>query len=46
MSFAVSDTSIVDTSIRKVGLGNALLSFLFATGVIAVTVDLVTDLGQ
>ena len=46
MSFAVSDTSVVDTSIRKVGLGHALLSYLFGTVVIAVAVNLVTNLGQ
>jgi uncharacterized membrane protein len=46
MSFAVPDTQIVDTSIRKVGLGHALLSYLFGTVVIAVAVNLVTNLGQ
>ena len=46
MSFAVPDTQIVDTSIRRVGLGHALLSFLFGTVVIAVAVNLVTNLGQ
>jgi uncharacterized membrane protein len=46
MSFAVPDTQIVDTSIRKVGLGPALLSYLFGTVVIAVAVNLVTNLGQ
>jgi uncharacterized membrane protein len=46
MSFAVPDTQIVDTSIRKVGLGHALLSYVFGTVVIAVAVNLVTNLGQ
>src|SRR3954470_17927384 len=46
MAFAVPDTQIVDTSIRKVGLGHALLSYLFGTIVIAVAVNLVTNLGQ
>lgn len=46
MSFAVPDTQIQDTSIRKVGLGHALLSYLFGTVVIAVAVNLVTNLGQ
>ncbi|CCH87446.1 conserved membrane protein of unknown function [Modestobacter italicus] len=46
MSFAVPDTQLVDTSIRKVALGHALLSFLFGTVVIAVAVNLVTNLGQ
>jgi uncharacterized membrane protein len=46
MSFAVPDTQIADTSIRKVALGHALLSYLFGTVVIAVAVNLVTNLGQ
>jgi uncharacterized membrane protein len=46
MSFAVPDTQLADTSIRKVGLGHALLSYLFGTIVIAVAVNLVTNLGQ
>jgi uncharacterized membrane protein len=46
MSFAVSDIQLADTSIRKVALGHALLSFLFGTIVIAVAVNLVTNLGQ
>ncbi|VTR78804.1 DUF1345 domain-containing protein [Cellulomonas hominis] len=46
MSFAVPDTQIETTPIRKVGLGHALLSYLFGTVVIAVAVNLVTNLGQ
>jgi uncharacterized membrane protein len=46
MSFAVPDTDLVDRSIRKVALGHALLSYLFGTVVIAVAVNLVTNLGQ
>ena len=46
MSFAVPDTEVVDRSIRKVALGHALLSYLFGTVVIAVAVNLVTNLGQ
>jgi uncharacterized membrane protein len=46
MSFAVSDIQVADTSIRKVALGHALLSYLFGTIVIAVAVNLVTNLGQ
>ncbi|MCU7730817.1 DUF1345 domain-containing protein [Actinoplanes sp. KI2] len=46
MSFAISDTQVVDTSIRKVALGHAVLSFLFGTVVIAVAVNVVTNLGQ
>src|SRR4029450_10000644 len=44
MSFAVPDTQLAQTSIRKVALGHALLSFLFGTIVIAVAVNLVTNL--
>jgi uncharacterized membrane protein len=46
MSFAVPETPLVDTGIRKVGLGHALLSYVFGTVVIAVAVNLVTNLGQ
>jgi uncharacterized membrane protein len=46
MSFAAPDTQLTDTSIRKVALGHALLSYLFGTVVIAVAVNLVTNLGQ
>jgi uncharacterized membrane protein len=46
MSFAIADTQVADTSIRKVALGHALLSYLFGTVVIAVAVNLVTNLGQ
>ncbi|WP_217651128.1 DUF1345 domain-containing protein [Geodermatophilus nigrescens] len=46
MSFAMPDTQVKDTSIRKVALGHALLSYLFGTVVIAVAVNLVTNLGQ
>jgi uncharacterized membrane protein len=46
MSFAVSDIQVADPSIRKVALGHALLSYLFGTIVIAVAVNLVTNLGQ
>jgi uncharacterized membrane protein len=46
MSFAVPDTALVDTQIRKAGLGHALLSYLFGTVVIAVAVNLITNLGQ
>ena len=45
MSFAVPETPLVDTQIRKIGLGHALLSYLFGTVVIAVAVNLVPNLG-
>jgi len=46
MSFAVSETEPVSTRMRKVALGHALFSYLFGTGVLAVAINLVTNLGQ
>jgi uncharacterized membrane protein len=46
MSFAVSETEPDSTAIRKVALGHALLSYAFGTGVLAVAINLVTNLGQ
>lgn len=46
MSFGVPDIALQDRQIRKVCLGHALMSFLFGTFVIAVAVNIVTNLGQ
>ncbi|MDH2415597.1 DUF1345 domain-containing protein [Nocardioides sp. CER19] len=46
MSFAVSETEPCATRIRRVALGHALLSYAFGTGVLAVAINLVTNLGQ
>jgi uncharacterized membrane protein len=46
MSFAVPETEPTTTAARKVALGHALLSYAFGTGVLAVAVNLVTNLGQ
>ncbi|WP_017935161.1 DUF1345 domain-containing protein [Nocardioides sp. Iso805N] len=46
MSFAVSDTEPTATRIRRVAFGHALLSYAFGTGVLAVAINLVTNLGQ
>ena len=46
MSFAVAETEPTSTRIRKVALGHALLSYAFGTGVLAVAINLVTNLGQ
>lgn len=46
MSFAVSDTEPTTTRVRRVALGHALLSYAFGTGVLAVAINLVTNLGQ
>jgi uncharacterized membrane protein len=41
---AVSDTEPTSTVIRRVALGHALLSYTFGTGILAVAVNLVTNL--
>ena len=46
MSFAVSDTEPTATAVRRVALVHALLSYGFGTGILAVAVNLVTNLGQ
>ena len=46
MSFAVSETEPTSTRLRRVALGHALLSYVFGTGVLAVAINLVTNLGQ
>jgi uncharacterized membrane protein len=46
MSFAVSETEPTSTRTRRVALIHGLLSFLFGTGVLAVAINLVTNLGQ
>jgi uncharacterized membrane protein len=44
MTFQVADTSIQDAAIRRMALRHALLSFMFATLIVAVTVNLVAGL--
>jgi uncharacterized membrane protein len=46
MSFAVAETEPTTTRMRRVALGHALLSYTFGTGVLAVAINLVTNLGQ
>jgi uncharacterized membrane protein len=46
MSYAVSDTEPVTTAIRKTALGHALLSYGFGTIIIAVAINLISNLGQ
>jgi uncharacterized membrane protein len=46
MSFGVSETEPTTTPIRRIVLGHALLSYAFGTGVLAVAINLVTNLGQ
>lgn len=45
-SFAVSDTDIKNSAIRRVVLSHALLSYAFGTITIAVAINLVTNLGR
>ena len=44
MAFQVADTNVQSTRIRRVVLRHALLSFMFATLIVAVTVNLVAGL--
>lgn len=44
MAFAVSDTELVSTKLRKTALGHALLSYAFGTGILAVAINVVTNL--
>jgi uncharacterized membrane protein len=46
MSYAVSDTEPASSAVRRLALGHALLSYLFGTVVLAVAINLVTNLGQ
>lgn len=46
MSYAVSENEPASTRIRRAALGHALLSYLFGTGILAVAINLVTNLGQ
>ncbi|MEI7647662.1 MAG: DUF1345 domain-containing protein, partial [Actinomycetes bacterium] len=44
MTFQVSDTAISNSRIRTALLGHALISFVYATFIVAVTVNLVAGL--
>jgi uncharacterized membrane protein len=46
MAYAMAETEPENTHIRKVVLGHALLSYTFGTGILAVAINLVTNLGQ
>jgi uncharacterized membrane protein len=46
MSFGVSETEPTATHMRRAALGHALLSYTFGTGILAVAINLVTNLGQ
>jgi uncharacterized membrane protein len=46
MSFAVSEIEPTSSDTRRKALPHALLSYLFGTVLIAVAINLVTNLGQ
>jgi uncharacterized membrane protein len=46
MTFQVSDTSLRSRVIRRTALRHALLSYLFGTGILATTINLVASLGS
>jgi uncharacterized membrane protein len=46
MTFAVAETEPADPGIRKATLGHGLLSYLFTTVMIAVAVNVLTNLGR
>lgn len=46
MSFATPETEPTSTGIRRVMLGHALLSYAFGTGILAVAINLLTNLSQ
>lgn len=46
MAYSVSETEPADSRVRRVALGHALLSYAFGTGILAVAINLVTNLGQ
>ena len=44
MTFQVSDTALTSAALRRTALQHALLSYLFGTGILATTVNLVASL--
>jgi uncharacterized membrane protein len=46
MTFGPAEIAPTTTQVRRVALGHALLSYLFGTGVVAVAINLITNLGQ
>jgi uncharacterized membrane protein len=45
MTFQVSDTDLQTNDIRRTALRQALLSYLFGTGIVATTINLIANLG-
>ncbi|MBQ0906728.1 DUF1345 domain-containing protein [Micromonospora sp. U21] len=46
MSYAPGENEPTSNQMRRIALGHALLSYTFGTGILAVAVNLVTNLGQ
>jgi uncharacterized membrane protein len=46
MSFATSETEPTSSDVRRIALAHALLSYIGGTGIIAVAINLVTNLAQ
>jgi uncharacterized membrane protein len=46
MTFQVSDTDLQTREFRRVALCHALLSFVFGTGILATTINLVASLSS
>ena len=46
MTFQVSDTSLSTREIRRTALRHALFSYLFGTGLLATTINLVASLSS
>ncbi|MGC4850637.1 DUF1345 domain-containing protein [Micromonospora sp. DT15] len=46
MSYAPGENEPTSNRVRRIALGHALLSYTFGTGILAVAVNLVTNLGQ
>jgi uncharacterized membrane protein len=46
MTFQVSDTDLTDRAVRRTALRHALLAYLFGTGILATTVNLVASLSS
>ena len=46
MTFQVSDTALETNEFRRTAVAHALLSFLFGTGIVATTINLIASLGK
>jgi len=46
MAYGVTDTEPTHSAVRRVAFGHALLSYAFGTVILAVAINLVTNLGQ